>query len=222
MDHTMDLRCCSVSNQNPYEKCIKVFDRRTDIVNNAVAWSKAGFTGLHIPFSMPLEARKSLPNLEKAEAKCNEYKNADGHDGHLVSMHTEEEDRFISSLMRADADEQIYWIGLRMNCPTCEFEWTDQSSFNYAHWQEGEPNNSEGLENCVHLKHDAGDIWNDQKCTWRMGYICQYYLSGSPLQPPSPPKDGPCPNDQWLKYAGVCYQQYKNESANVFLLLMYE
>ena len=38
-----------------------------------------------------------------------------------------------------------------------------------------------------------------------MGYICQYYVSGSPLQPPQPPKDGPCPNEQWLKYAGICY-----------------
>ena len=33
----------SVSNQSPYEKCIKAFDRRTDIVNNAVAWSKVRF-----------------------------------------------------------------------------------------------------------------------------------------------------------------------------------
>ena len=82
--------------------------------------------------------------LKKAEAKCTEYKNADGHDGHLVSIHTEEEANFVSSLIRGEGDEQFYWIGLRMNCPTCEFEWTDQSSFNYANWQDGEPNNNEG------------------------------------------------------------------------------
>ena len=40
--------------------------------------------------------------------------------------------------------ENLYWIGLRMNCPTCEFEWTDQSSFNYADWNDGEPNNVAG------------------------------------------------------------------------------
>ena len=39
------LICYSVSNQSPYEKCIKVFDRKTDIVNNAVAWSKVSFIG---------------------------------------------------------------------------------------------------------------------------------------------------------------------------------
>ena len=82
--------------------------------------------------------------LKKAEAKCTEYKNADGHDGHLVSIHTEEEANFVSSLIRGGTDEEFYWIGLRMNCPTCEFEWTDQSSFSYANWQEGEPNNAEG------------------------------------------------------------------------------
>ena len=81
--------------------------------------------------------------LTKAEAKCTEYKNANGHDGHLVSIHTDEEANFVSSLIRGVGDEQFYWIGLRMNCPTCEFEWTDQSSFNYANWQEGEPNNAE-------------------------------------------------------------------------------
>ena len=174
--------------------------------------------------------------LKKAEAKCTEYKNADGHDGHLVSIHTEEEANFVSSLIRGGTDEEFYWIGLRMNCPTCEFEWTDQSSFNYANWQEGEPNNAEGkayaemdfffqkktsaypclgLENCVHLNHNENDVWNDQKCTWRMGYICQYYVSGSPLQPPQPPADGACPNDQWLKYAGVCYyQSHKDKAIN--------
>ena len=82
--------------------------------------------------------------LRKGEAKCTEYKNADGHDGHLVSIHSEEEANFVSSLIRGEGDEQLYWIGLRMNCPTCEFEWTDQSSFNYANWQDGEPNNAEG------------------------------------------------------------------------------
>ena len=61
-----------------------------------------------------------------------------------MSIHTDEEANFVSSLIRGQGDEQFYWIGLRMNCPTCEFEWTDQSSFNYANWQEGEPNNNEG------------------------------------------------------------------------------
>ena len=72
-----------------------------------------------------------------------------------------------------------------------------------------------GLENCVHINHNANDVWNDQKCTWRMGYICQYYVSGSPLQPPQPPADGACPNDQWLKYAGICYyQSHKDKAIN--------
>ena len=119
-----------------------MFDRKTDIVNNAVAWSKVSFNRkprilLFLHFEASVE-------LKKAEAKCTEYKNADGHDGHLVSIHTDEEANFVSSLIRGDGDEQVYWIGLRMNCPTCEFEWTDQSSFNYANWQDGEPNNSEG------------------------------------------------------------------------------
>ena len=72
-----------------------------------------------------------------------------------------------------------------------------------------------GLENCVHINHNADDVWNDQKCTWRMGYICQYYVSGSPLQPPQPPADGACPNDQWLKYAGICYYaSHKDKAIN--------
>ena len=82
-----------------------------------------------------------------------------------------------------------------------------------------------GLENCVHINHNANDVWNDQKCTWRMGYICQYYVSGSPLQPPQPPADGACPNDQWLKYAGICYyashkDKAINTAAEVFIIFL--
>jgi len=46
-----------------------------------------------------------------------------GGTGHLVSIHSEDEALSMQSLVTMEGWE--YWIGLRMNCPTCDFSWSD-------------------------------------------------------------------------------------------------
>ena len=55
------------------------------------------------------------------------------------------------------------WIGLHRVMPGGPFAWMDGTPLDYAHWLDGEPNNCNGNEECVHMRWDpAGPgTWND-------------------------------------------------------------
>jgi hypothetical protein len=48
----------------------------------------------------------------------------------------------------------------------------------YAHWRSGEPNNSNGVENCLVVEGDTpiageGYTWDDRDCTRSYSYVCE-------------------------------------------------
>ena len=44
----------------------------------------------------------------------------------------------------------------------------------YTDWNPGEPNDRDGLSDCVHLEHSGKDRrWDDVPCTARMYALCQ-------------------------------------------------
>ena len=55
----------------------------------------------------------------------------------LVSIHDDNERRFIASVDSWDGDS---WIGLKRN-DNGGFEWIDGSPLDYTSWGDGEPNN---------------------------------------------------------------------------------
>ena len=61
------------------------------------------------------------------------------------------------------AKERSVWIGLHRQWPGGPFVWVDGSKLDYANWSGGEPDNSGGVEGCVHLWAEAhcGGGWND-------------------------------------------------------------
>ena len=56
----------------------------------------------------------------------------------------------------------------------CEFTWTDQTVFDYENWSGGEPNNVDGVENCVQANKNANFQWNDCPCNWHIAYVCEF------------------------------------------------
>ena len=52
------------------------------------------------------------------------------------------------------------------------FEWMDGTAWDFEHWAEGEPNNRDGIEDCI----VTGDYftWNDFPCAKRMQFLCQF------------------------------------------------
>ena len=86
--------------------------------------------------------------------------------GHLTSITSEEEQKHVMELCK----KEPCWIGGRRkephkgNGPGPEhWEWSDGSPWEYTNWGEGQPDNSEGREDRVHIADWWGPSmkWND-------------------------------------------------------------
>ena len=107
-------------------------------------------------------------------------------DAHLTSIHSAEENEFITTLYVPRA--RICIGGLRDGN---SFRWMDGSDFNYQNWYTGEPNNLNGnIESCMML-YD-GDFygdgfsdgkWNDCPCDsiYIDSYVCKKSKLGKQL-----------------------------------------
>ena len=88
----------------------------------------------------------------------------------LVSISTEAENTFIAEQANA-LTEGKWWIGLNDRDEEGEYIWESGTTFDFEAWNEGEPNNYEGSENCVEMYSNSG-VWNDVRCRNEQGYIC--------------------------------------------------
>lgn len=91
--------------------------------------------------------------------------------GHLVSIHSEEENTFVSKNLFPN---QNVWIGLSdragvapgasesqitENNRTLGWKWTSGEDFTFQKWGDGEPNNAGDGEDAAHIRNDG--FWND-------------------------------------------------------------
>ena len=98
-----------------------------------------------------------LDTWKAAESQCNRW------GGHLASIHSESEQRFIVSLFNGTKVELFsrdvyFWIGLKKY--ENDFFWSDGSILNYTNWYQGKPKrNIDGVINCV-------EIWDRKSWKW--------------------------------------------------------
>jgi hypothetical protein len=92
--------------------------------------------------------------------------------GHLASVHDQVEQDYIAQAAFAVLGGD-WWLGLSDQAQEGQYVWTDGTSTNYTNWMEGEPNNWEGSENCIHLVDWAGGAWNDLNCDATARYVCK-------------------------------------------------
>ncbi|XP_067861502.1 C-type lectin-like [Heptranchias perlo] len=93
-------------------------------------------------------------------------------DGHLASIHWQEQNHFIAQLLKAEQQSNNrVWIGLSDRHKERTFLWTDGSLSDFTNWHQGEPNNDRGRENCVEIHSDK---WNDVPCACKFPFICSY------------------------------------------------
>ncbi|CAJ0593897.1 unnamed protein product [Cylicocyclus nassatus] len=102
--------------------------------------------------------------------------------GHLTSIHTPEENLFVSYLSKANVRRSHYedatWIGLHQaSYPSSkEWTWTDGTKVDYSPFAPGEPNNLDRREQCGQLYSDEphSQQWNDWRCDKKMrNYVCK-------------------------------------------------
>ncbi|XP_043938400.1 lectin-like [Protopterus annectens] len=95
-------------------------------------------------------------------------------DGHLTSITTEAENNFMVELVKAvDQSVPPVWTGGNDLAKKYTWAWVDGTSFSYANWNPGEPNNS-GSEDCIQMNWGNPGGWNDKKCREVYPFICRY------------------------------------------------
>ncbi|XP_070546619.1 uncharacterized protein [Ptychodera flava] len=66
-----------------------------------------------------------------------------------------------------------FWIGLSDIAEEGVYRWYDDSIASYYHWVDGEPTN-EPESDCVKLDFGNDHKWNDEPCSDKYSYICQF------------------------------------------------
>ncbi|CAH1796402.1 unnamed protein product [Owenia fusiformis] len=130
--------------------------------------------------------------------------------GDLASFHNKTELDFIHQNFMLGKNGH-FWIGLNNRDTKQGHVWTDGSSVAFTNWAENEPNNGDGVENCVEMYSDSG-LWNDNKCDNTRNWVCKI-PRGKPVlnivttPAPTPGPAGSCSpdDDSWKFYMGNCY-----------------
>ena len=94
----------------------------------------------------------------------------------LAVIKSENENQFVYDLLRNTSGDRSGWIGLYRRADR-EFYWLDDRprKGNYQKWNDGEPNDAHGTEDCGHVIGGNSDgKWNDITCSTSLVAICQW------------------------------------------------
>ncbi|XP_065660552.1 myoblast growth factor receptor egl-15-like isoform X2 [Hydra vulgaris] len=102
-------------------------------------------------------------NWNDSLSSCQKY------GGNLLSISDEAENSFILNFIKNDSfKEKHFWIGLYALQRT--FVWSDNTSSEFSSWSDGQPDNSNGTQDCVVISRNG---WNDRTCALNYGFICK-------------------------------------------------
>lgn len=98
--------------------------------------------------------------------------------GYLPEIDSKEEHEFLKDRSNTHFSKSSYGIWLGGSDESHEGTWTWVHSGRHifpsiTFWKEGEPNNSGGSENCLHMYKSVDYRWNDVSCTGTMAFICE-------------------------------------------------
>ncbi|XP_043932032.1 C-type lectin-like [Protopterus annectens] len=124
----------------------------------------------------PVMTKMTWPN---AEAHCQDHFNG----AHLASVHTQEENQFIFTLMGKPNDYrkgQAYWIGAHDTFKEGKFMWTDGTDMDFRRFGQGRPNGLPGEHYVGSCIIQNGDVtWNDYGLSSSYPFICKQKLKKS-------------------------------------------
>uniref|UniRef100_A0AAY5L4C1 Mannose receptor, C type 1b n=1 Tax=Esox lucius TaxID=8010 RepID=A0AAY5L4C1_ESOLU len=152
-------------------------------------------------FTVPYEEKKTW-------FEAREYCKAIG--GDLLSIHS-------ATDLQPSIHYETFWIGLSAQDPNIGYVWTDESPLSFQNWNDGEPNNMNGVESCAEMYVNywqPGGSWNDAHCESYNDWLCEIRKGVTPLPPPnnSVPEYN-VTEDGWLEYGGSQYYFNSHEMA---------
>ncbi|XP_047425524.1 macrophage mannose receptor 1 [Mugil cephalus] len=140
---------------------------------------------------------ENVKNWHDAEARCKNEQ------GHLVSVHSQEELSFLTAHMPGEG-----WMGLNDINAEGQFVYTDGTPADLVQWATGQPDNFED-EDCVliyGMNHDQPGKMSDAVCSTTKDYICKKAKGQGP--PPQPPTSGPGWNDKCGSWTADPFNDY--------------
>ena len=102
------------------------------------------------------------------------YKMCEEMGGHLVTITSNEENEFVLNLSKQAGLNQFIWLGGYANGDRKWF-WVTDEGFSYSNWGSGEPNNSGGNEDRLHMTESGA--WNDiivHANAKLISFVCEY------------------------------------------------
>ncbi|XP_059158109.1 macrophage mannose receptor 1-like [Physella acuta] len=124
----------------------------------------------------------------------------------LVSINSEDENRFLQGVFKYGVISESIWIGLNELDRNSGYSWTDRSPVNLFNWNVNEPNDENGYEACTEILVRNGK-WNDQHCSRRQGFICKQPVPGTNVTHATNVSrpNGNCPPN-FSKFGQKCYR----------------
>lgn len=111
---------------------------------------------------------------EDADAFCQR------HGGHLVTITSEEEQKFLEEYLSTAPEKESYWIGLRSDKNARWTSWVTKEAISYTNWAEGNPDRGRGFD-CARMAastyRDANN-WTMNQGTWDDESNSYYYIKG--------------------------------------------
>uniref|UniRef100_A0A8C9SMF2 C-type lectin domain-containing protein n=1 Tax=Scleropages formosus TaxID=113540 RepID=A0A8C9SMF2_SCLFO len=103
---------------------------------------------------------ETVKNWEDAETYCGNQ------NGHLASIHSEEEISFLMISSSPLGEDIIGRKELIFNVSIPGYQWSDGTPVSYTNWGPGEPNNHLDQEDCVEMVSttNGSSYWNDLNC----------------------------------------------------------
>ncbi|KAK2560026.1 Ladderlectin [Acropora cervicornis] len=133
-----------------------------------VAICLVGTTGNTCPsgFMVHGESCYYVANASSASTWTNSRRFCQNLGAELAMIKSNDEDQFVYYLLRNTSDAQSGWIGLYRKADK-KFYWLDDrpGEGNYQNWDDGNPSNTGGSEDCVHVQGHRYGKWNDLTCS---------------------------------------------------------
>ncbi len=103
-----------------------------------------------------------------------------GMQGHLATITSQVEHDFVlNQWPNLEADYE-FWIGGTDEASEGNWLWITGETWSNTYWNSGEPNNSDGGENCLDYKNVEGLGWNDASCDSQFSYLVEFESNNVP------------------------------------------
>ncbi|XP_069106627.1 perlucin-like [Argopecten irradians] len=112
--------------------------------------------------------------------------------GDLVKIETQEEETTLEQVLNdvhanRTAKIENYWVDGSDVLTEGEWRWVGTPGYSqliaggYSNWEDGQPDNYGGSENCIQIRYDFNMHWNDEDCDEKDSFICEAEYSDGML-----------------------------------------